>query len=73
MLVTELLWLSEDELRQVCLDLEERLYQSEVEKLVLMSGIRQARDYGYRCGYVDRALQLPYAVEEGDAEGHTVH
>ena len=73
MLVTELLWLSEDELRQVCLDLEERLYQSEVEKLVLLSGLIEARDYGYRCGYVDRALQLPYAAEEGNAEGHTVH
>ena len=73
MLVTELLWLSEDELRQVCFDLEDRLYQSEVEKLVLLSGLIEARNYGYRCGYVDRALQLPYAAEEGDAEGHTVH
>jgi hypothetical protein len=73
MLVTELLWLSEDELRQVCLDLEDRLYQSEVEKLVLLSGLIEARNYGYRCGYVDRALQLPYAAEEGNAEGHTVH
>jgi len=68
-----LLWLNEDELRQVCLDLEERLYQSEVEKLVLLSGLIEARNYGYRCGYVDRALQLPYAAEEGNAEGHTVH
>jgi hypothetical protein len=68
-----LLWLNEDELRQVCLDLEDRLYQSEVEKLVLLSGLIEARNYGYRCGYVDRALQLPYAAEEGDAEGHTVH
>jgi len=68
-----LLWLNEDELRQVCLDLEDRLYQSEVEKLVLLSGLIEARNYGYRCGYVDRALQLPYAAEKGDAEGHTVH
>jgi hypothetical protein len=68
-----LLWLNEDELRQVCLDLEDRLYQSEVEKLVLLSGLIEARNYGYRCGYVDRALQLPYAAEEGNAEGHTVH
>ena len=73
MLVTELLWLNEEELRQVCLYLEERLYQSEVEKLVLMSGLIEARNYGYRCGYVDRALQLPYEVKEGDAESHTVH
>ena len=72
-----ILWMGEDELRELCWLLMACVVRSEEEKVQLVQGAREAIADGYRCGYADafadRALQVPYEVKAGDAESFGLH
>ena len=72
-----LLWMTEDELREACWLLMACVVRSEEQKKDLLARMGEAVADGYRCGYTDaladRALQIPYEVKEGDAEGIGLH
>lgn len=65
-LVTELLWMEEDELRYLVVALATRLCQTR-------EVVQEAYEYGYRQGYTTRALQLTPEVEVGDEQGVVLH
>ena len=72
-----LLWMTEDELREACWLLMACVVRSEEEKALLLDNMKRVMADGYRCGYADafadRALQVPYEAEAGDAEGVGLH
>ena len=72
-----LLWMTEDELREYCWLLMACLVRGEQEKAELIQGAREAIADGYRCGYADavadRALQVAPAIEARDAASLGLH
>jgi len=71
--VTELLWLDEDELRNVCRILATRLCQTEARMVMMAVEMEKAVAYGYRVGFEDAATGEPFALTSRDEEGLVLH
>jgi len=71
--MTELLWLDEDELRNVCRILATRLCQTENRMLMMAVEMEKAVAYGYRVGFEDAATGEPFALTSRDEEGLVLH
>ena len=71
--MSELLWMNEDELREVCRLLANRLYQSEHRMLMMAMGIEEAVEYGYKVGYEDGITGQSYSVTARDEASLVLH
>jgi hypothetical protein len=71
--MTELLWLDEEELRNVCRILATRLCQTENRMLMMAVEMEKAVAYGYRVGFEDAATGEPFALTSRDEEGLVLH
>ena len=71
--MSELLWLTEDELRDACRILANRLCQTEHRLLLMAVSIEKAVEYGYRVGYEDGVEGEPYSFSGRDVEGLVLH
>lgn len=71
--VTELLWLDEEELRNVCRILATRLCQTENRMLMMAVEMEKAVAYGYRVGFEDAATGEPFALTSRDEESLVLH
>lgn len=71
--MSELLWLNEDELREVCRTLANRLCQTEHRILMMAIGIQEAVEYGYRVGYEDGSTGQSYSIEGRNEESLVLH
>jgi len=71
--VTELLWLTEDELRDVCRILATRLCQTEGRMLMMAIEMEKAVAYGYRVGFEDAVAGEPFALTARDEESLVLH
>jgi hypothetical protein len=72
-LVSELLWMNEDELREACRLLANRLYQSEQRMVMMAMGIQEAVEYGYRVGYEDGITGQSYSATDRDEASLVLH
>ena len=64
------LWLDEDELRYMCVTLSRLVNQYEVNTVNI---VNEAMDYGYRQGYADAVVRISCVAERGDAKGFVLH
>lgn len=71
--MTELLWLDEEELRNVCRILATRLCQTENRMLMMAVEMEKAVAYGYKVGFEDAATGEPFALTSRDEEGLVLH
>ena len=71
--MSELLWLDEDELRDVCRILATRLCQTENRMLMMAIEIERAVEHGYRVGYEDGSTGQSYSVSARDEESLVLH
>ena len=71
--MTDLLWLDEDELRDVCRILATRLCQTENRMLMMAIEIERAVEYGYRVGYEDGSTGQSYSISARDEESLVLH
>ena len=71
--MTKLLWLDEEELRNVCRILATRLCQTENRMLMMAIEMEKAVAYGYRVGFEDAATGEPFALTSRDEEGLVLH
>ncbi len=71
--MTELLWMDEDELREVCRALMTRLCQTELVVQVLAGKIDEAVAHGYEQGYTDGFIRFSYEAEKRDGTGLVLH
>lgn len=71
--VTELLWLDEEGLRNVCRILATRLCQTENRMLMMAVEMEKAVAYGYRVGFEDAATGEPFALTSRDEESLVLH
>ena len=71
--MSELLWLDEDELRDVCRILATRLCQTENRMLMMALEIERAVEYGYRVGYEDGITGQSYSITARDEESLVLH
>ena len=71
--MTELLWLDEEELRNVCRILATRLCQTENRMLMMAVEMEKTVAYGYRVGFEDAATGEPFALTSRDEEGLVLH
>ena len=71
--MSELLWMSEDELREACRLLANRLYQSEHRMLMMAMGIQEAVEYGYKVGYEDGITGQSYSATARDEASLVLH
>ena len=71
--MTELLWLDEEELRNVCRILATRLCQTENRMLMMAVEMEKAVAYGYRVGFEDAVTGEPFALTSRDEEGLVLH
>ena len=71
--MTELLWMDEDELREVCRLLANRVYQTEQRMLMMAIGIEEAVEYGYKVGYEDGITGQSYSVTARDEASLVLH
>ena len=71
--MSELLWMTEDELRHVCRILATRLCQTEGRMLMMAVEIEKAVAYGYRVGFEDAATGEPFALASRDEESLVLH
>jgi hypothetical protein len=71
--VTELLWMEEDELREVCRALMTRLCQTEVMVQVLAGQMNEAVAHGYEQGYTDGFIRFSYEAEAGNVKSLVLH
>ena len=71
--MSELLWLDEDELREACRLLANRLYQSEHRMLMMAMDIQEAVEYGYKVGYEDGITGQSYSVTARDEASLVLH
>ena len=71
--MSELLWLDEDELRDVCRILATRLCQTEARMLMMAIEMEKAVAYGYRVGYEDGVTGESYSFSQGDLESLVLH
>ena len=69
----ELLWMTEDELRERCHLLVEALLISEHHRIELVNNMGKALAYGYNRGYTDAASQLKIETAYRNEESTTVH
>ena len=69
----ELLWMTEDELREHCYLLVEALLVSEHHRVELVNNMGKALAYGYNRGYTDAASQLKIETAYRNEESTTVH
>jgi hypothetical protein len=72
-IVSELLWMNEDELREACRLLANRLYQSEQRMVMMAMGIQEAVEYGYKVGYEDGITGQSYSVSARDEASLVLH
>jgi hypothetical protein len=72
-IVSELLWMSEDELREVCRLLANRVYQTEQRMLMMAIGIEEAVEYGYKVGYEDGITGQSYSITARDEASLVLH
>ena len=71
--MTELLWLTEDELRDVCRILATRLCQTENRMVMMAVEMEKAVAYGYRVGFEDAIAGEPYSFSGGNEESLVLH
>jgi anti-sigma regulatory factor (Ser/Thr protein kinase) len=71
--MSELLWMDEDELREVCRLLANRVYQTEQRMLMMAIGIEEAVEYGYRVGYEDGITGQSYSITARDEASLVLH
>ena len=71
--MSELLWLDEEELRDVCRILATRLCQTEGRMLMMAVEMEKAVAYGYRVGFEDAVAGEPFALTARDEEGLVLH
>ena len=71
--MTELLWMDEDELREVCRALMTRLCQTELVVQVLAGQIDEAVAHGYEQGYTDGFIRFSHEAEKRDGTGLVLH
>jgi hypothetical protein len=71
--MTELLWMEEDELREVCRALLTRLCQTELVVQVLAGQIDEAIAHGYEQGYTDGFIRFSYEAEAGNVKSLVLH
>ena len=71
--MTELLWMEEDELREVCRALLVRLCQTELVVQVLAGQINEAVAHGYEQGYTDGFIRFSYEAEKRDGTSLVLH
>jgi len=71
--MTELLWLDEEELRNVCRILATRLCQTESRMVMMAVEMEKAVAYGYRVGFEDGSTGEPFAYEGRDDECLVMH
>ena len=71
--MSELLWMDEDELREACRLLANRLYQTESRMLMMAMGIQEAVEYGYKVGYEDGITGQSYSVSARDEASLVLH
>lgn len=71
--MTKLLWLDEEELRNVCRILATRLCQTENRMLMMAVEMEKAVAYGYRVGFEDAATGEPFALTSRDEESLVLH
>ena len=71
--MSELLWLNEDELRDVCRILATRLYRTEGMMLMMAMEIERAVEHGYRVGYEDGSTGQSYSITARDEESLVLH
>ena len=66
--MTELLWLTEDELRDVCRILATKLCMTESRMVMMAVEMEKAVAYGYRVGFEDGVTREPFALTGRDEE-----
>ena len=71
--MTELLWMTEDELRERCYMLVEALLTSESHRVELINNMGKVLAYGYNRGYTDASVQLKTETQAGDAKSVVLH
>ena len=71
--MSDLLWLDEDELRDVCRILATRLCQTEARMVMMAIEIERAVEHGYRVGYEDGSTGQSYSYAGGDEESLVLH
>lgn len=71
--MSELLWMNEDELREVCRLLANRVYQAEQQMLMMAMGIQEAVEYGYKVGYEDGVTGQSYSATARDEASLVLH
>ena len=71
--MTELLWMEEDELREVCRALMTRLCQTELVVQMLAGRIDEAVAHGYELGYTDGFIRFSYEAEAGNVKSLVLH
>jgi len=71
--MSELLWLTEEELRDVCRILATRLCQTESRMVMMAIEMEKAVAYGYRVGYEDGIAGESYSFSQGDMESLVLH
>jgi len=71
--MSELLWLDEDELRDVCRILANRVYQTEQRMVMMAIKIEEAVEHGYRVGYEDGSTGQSYSIEARNEESLVLH
>ena len=71
--MSELLWMDEDELREVCRLLANRLCQTQSKMLMMAIEVERAVEYGYRVGYEDGSTGQSYSIEGRDEESLVLH
>ena len=71
--MSDLLWLTEDELRDACRILASRLCRTEYLMTVMAVQMEKAVEHGYRVGYQDGSTGEPSAFSTGDMESLVLH
>jgi hypothetical protein len=71
--MSELLWMNEDELREACRLLANRVYQTEQRMVMMAMGIQEAVEYGYRVGYEDGITGQSYSATDRDEASLVLH
>jgi len=71
--MSELLWMDEDELREVCRLLANRVYQTEQKMLMMAIGIEEAVEHGYRVGYEDGITGQSCSITARDEASLVLH
>ena len=71
--MTELLWMEEDELREVCRALMTRLCQTELVVQMLAKKMNEAVAHGYEQGYTDGFIRFSYEAEAGNVKSLVLH